>query len=738
MRIVGRTSFALLLALLMPAMTVVSCSTTSSLAEGELRLAENKIVVTNDPKYQASSLEPYLKQKANTYFIGKWNPFLYVYGWGNGSGNGWDKFCKKLGQAPVVMDSTLIGASVTNLKNHLEYQGYYDSEIVPSMSVKGKNVNMLYEVTLGKQFPLASIDVKVDDNPELESMISADSLNRTVKVGDYLSQETLEEESERISQYLRDNGYWGFTKNYFFYYADTTRIPGQADLFVRIRNHTRNESPTSDNPHIKYRIGNVSISAQRGSKIRQSYLESLNNIKTGDIYNEKVVNKTYERYSSVPLFNAVNVNLREVDSGVVDCRIRVVPGKIQGFKVNVEASTNSTGLIGIAPSLSYSHRNIFHGAETFTLGFKGNFQFSVKDKVRSNEFTANAGLSIPWSPRFFVKYEKVNIPRTELQASYSYQNRPEYSRHQVGGSYGASWNVARRLSFQINPVRAKGVWTTDMDPAFIEQIKDPYLLHSFKSHLDIGLTGNLYYTTSSEVNPKVSYFYTRFMFGASGNVLSMLNKTGIYPEDPLTNEKLILGVPYSQYLRGELQLVGNLKMGSSNQLALVGRLLMGAGYAYGNSITLPFEQLFYAGGASSLRGWQARSVGPGAAPRDSAWSIANQSGDMHLEANVELRFPIVWKLKGSVFMDAGNIWCLNVVDDVAGQRDPRSIFHFNDFIKTSALDWGAGLSLDFNVILVRFDLGMKLYDPREGSWRGPKQWFQQDGYVIQFGIGYPF
>ena len=63
---------------------LAACSTTRLIPEGESRLKDNNIRITNSQSYQASELEPYLKQKPNTYFIFGWNPFLDVYNWQNG------------------------------------------------------------------------------------------------------------------------------------------------------------------------------------------------------------------------------------------------------------------------------------------------------------------------------------------------------------------------------------------------------------------------------------------------------------------------------------------------------------------------------------------------------------------------------------------------------------------------------------------------------------------------------
>ena len=725
------------LALIAMMILAAGCSTTKLLSEDELRLAENKVVITNSNSYNPSSLTPYIKQKSNYYVFGKWHPGLYIYNWQNGKGGGWDRFCQKIGQAPVVFENGLVNKSVTSMLDHLKYQGYYDSQIETRTVVKNQNVRVEYYVTLGKQFPIRAIDYQVKDST-LASLMAADTSNYSVVPGDMLSEEQLEKESERLSKLFRNNGYWGFSKNYFFFYADTTTHRDEADLFVKLENYTRNENEDAAREHRQYTIGNVALMPQPGMRVRPKFLQNLNQLRPGELYSEEKINREYDRYASIPFFSSVNMMLREsdYDSTAVDCRILLQQARLQSLKLNLEGSFNSTGLFGITPSLSYSHKNIFGGGEVLSLGFRGNFQFMFRDPTRATELAVTTGLKIPWYPDFILRTPFVNLPQMDINFSYSYQHRPEYTRNIVTGAYGFNWNIAKKFYFQFQPVQLSAVNATRLDSTFIAGITDPYLKNSFRSHLDLGGSGTFYFSTNTSVNPKVTYFYTRFQYDVSGNMMSLLGKTGIFKKGE-RGENLIAGIPYAQYVRGEMQAVGTFRIGEMGQYALAVRALAGAGFAYGNSVSLPFEKLFYAGGASSMRGWRARAVGPGMAPRDTSFAIANQSGDMHLETNVEFRFPMFWKLQGAIFLDAGNVWNIGMEALDGESRDPLSLFSFKNLLRSTALAGGLGARVDFGLVLIRFDLGVKIYDPSLQEWMGINDW-AMGNYAFHFGIGYPF
>lgn len=715
-------------------MLAASCSTTRVLQDGEYRLARNKVNITNDPKFNPGTLDPYLKQRPNSYFILGWNPFLYVYNWSNGRGKAWDKFVQSIGVPPVVYEADMVDASIENISNRLTYLGYYNSKVDSHIKVRKKRVYVTYDVTLGKRFPISDIEIDLPEGGTFSEDFLADTSSMLIKPGDYLSEDILESESARAGASLKNMGYYDFNKNHFFFEADTLSIPDTAILKMSIREYTRNETPENSHPLRKYYFNNVTISYPQNLKIRENVLKELNTIRPGDLYSTTQVNNTYSRLSALRVFSSVNIGMTQVDTNLIDCQINLSQSKMQGFKVNLEASSNSTGLFGISPQLSYYHKNIFRGGEWLNLSFMGNFQFRFNDKVRSNEFGVSAGLSFPKFLLLPYKYFEGAIPRTDVNLSYNYQHRPEYTRNIISTSYGYNGNVKSRFFYQVYPVQLNVVRLFDLDEDFYKTLaNDPFLRNAYQNHFDLGSGGTLYYTTNAETIPKSTYSYARLQMDIAGNILSAFK--GLMAKDS-DGAGMIWNTPYSQFVRAELTLGHTWVWGRNDGQALATRFVAGAGHAYGNSHALPFEKHFYAGGASSLRGWQARTVGPGTSPRDKSFVIPNQTGDMRLEANLEYRFDMVWKLAGAVFVDAGNVWTLKESDLAANEG---SLFRWNDLGESIAANWGVGVRLNLDFLLLRIDLGLKVHDPaRTEKWMGPSEWFRRDGFALHFGVGYPF
>ena len=707
-----------------------SCSTTRVLPEGKYRLVSNKIKV-DGKQVRSSELAAYLAQKPQSSLLGL-SPSVSIYNWADTADTRWNRFLRKFGSAPVVFDPAQVESSIDHIGNHLEYIGYYGSAIRSEVEYKGKRAYVTYYVHPGQRYKIRSIAYELPDDEEFRKDFEMGQRRTTIKEGQFLSESALEEETERSAQFFRNRGYYGFSKSYYFAEADTLSSDGTAALTLAIRDYPRSGSPEQAQPHRKFRIGEVTLSYPAEIPIRTSVLEDLNILRPGMPYSERLVNAAYSRLSNLSVFNGVNVTMNPVSDDVVDCDIVLQNGSVQGFKANLEASINSTGLYGISPQLNYFHKNLFHGGELLNLGLKGNFQFKPQEAVRSTEFSISSTVRVPkligLPNRLF---RGSNLPHTDISLGFSYQDRPEYKRTMITTSFGYTGSFRRNFFYQFYPFQANIVRLFSISETFMDRLyTDPFLLNAYQDHFDMGVGGMLYYTTDASTIPKRSYRYGRLSFDLSGNVLSLFD--GMMPVNEW-GQRTIWQTPYSQYVKSELQLGQTLRFGDADDQALAFRFLIGAGHAYGNSSSIPFEKQFYSGGANSMRGWQARALGPGREePLTDYFLIPSQTGDLKIEANAEYRFPVTWKLEGALFADAGNIWVLNQSEVFAGQN-----FSFD----TIAGDWGFGLRLNLDFILVRIDLGMKVYEPCRPvgrRWIGPTDWLRRDNLAIHFGVGYPF
>lgn len=708
-----------------------SCSTTRVLEEGQYRLEENTVTIIGDQDLNSNEISNYIRQGDESGGLLGFNPFLYVYNWSRKDG-----LWHKLGTAPIVYDEGAVGTSITNITNRLRYLGYYDAKIDTATVKHRKKIRVEYIVTPGDRHLIEEIQYEIPEYEPFTVDFNADTafVSASLK-GNFLSEQLLEQETIRSASRMRDLGYYSLSRNNYSFEADT--VGGHTILKYRVREYERSQSASSAVPLNKYTVGKVSITIPEDLKFRKSVLKGLNTVKPGSFYSESSVATTYNRLSALKLFSGVAVEMTQTDSSKVDCSINLTRSPMQGFKVNLEGSSNSSGLMGISPQLSYFHKNIFHGGEWLTLGFNGDFQFKLNDDTKATEYGISAGVSFP---RFlglpYSMFRRSAIPRTEFNVAFNHQNRPEYTRNIVSINYGYSGTSRHNITYQLYPLRANFVKLYGLDAAFSKKLSNnPYMRYSYQDHLDAGISAVLYFNSSSEIVPKGNYHFRRLSIDLSGNVLSLFNN---WMSSNADGSYCIGGSPYAQYIRGEYSFGRTWRFGSKDGNAIATRFLAGAGYAYGNSSALPFEKQFYAGGASSMRGWQARALGPGFSEMDDAFIIPSQTGDLKLEMNLEYRFRAFWKLEGALFVDLGNVWNLQYENTPAGKQ---GAFIINDFYNSLAADWGTGIRINLDFILLRIDFGMKLLDPsrEEGNrFVKPSGWLRRSGNAFHFGIGYPF
>ena len=108
-----------------------------------------------------------------------------------------------------------------------------------------------------------------------------------------------------------------------------------------------------------------------------------------------------------------------------------------------------------------------------------------------------------------------------------------------------------------------------------------------------------------------------------------------------------------------------------------------------------------------------------------------------MEANIEYRFDLFWKIEGAAFIDAGNVWTMKT--NKGNDPESSSVFTWKNFGRSIAMNWGVGVRADFGFLVLRVDWGMKIHDPaRDRRWVNPSQWIRRDGCAVHFGVGYPF
>ncbi len=377
---------------------------------------------------------------------------------------------------------------------------------------------------------------------------------------------------------------------------------------------------------------------------------------------------------------------------------------------------------------------------------------SFQKNIGLDKQALNSILGYNWTPSEFINH---NIELLNIQ--YVRNVNPERFFNVYSNTYNDLNRIAIKDNIPVNPIyfNGDGNLTTPIEATegnisgttgFTDDVLDGTIpvtsngltqedFNDVKSinEREIRLTeNNLILSTNYTFNKNNrngitdnNFYQFRFKLESAGNLLSALSS--IVPFNEKDDQLLVFNVPFSQYIKTELDYVKYWDLSRSNVVAARG--FLGIAIPYGNSNNIPFVRSYFGGGSNDNRAWFPYSLGPGSTSAVNDFNEAN----FKLALNLEYRFPIAGNLNGAIFADAGNIW--NVFDDV---EDPAATFNGLSSLKDIALGTGFGLRYDFTYFLFRLDLGFKTYNPAEVQ---SKRWFRDYNFansVLQLGINYPF
>lgn len=758
------------------ALSVLSCSSTRHVPQGKYLLDNVDIEIVDNKNIKSSNLRNYLKQTHNHKVLGGMKLQLMVYNVsGKDSTNWFNKWIRKIGDAPVIYDSTLTYASAVQLKKALHNRGYVHSrvEIDTFPRPDKKKMKVKYTVYPGQPHYISTISYNIPDD-SIRKIIMNDSLSVLFNKNDNFNRDTLELERQRITKLLRNKGYYAFNKDYITYTADTAAGEYNVNLVMNVQPPYKNEKMPFYDRHRPFYIRNVRFVTNynpllmhnedkyyakdtvdyKGLQIyygedrylRPGVIEENCFITPGQPYKESSTEKTYEAFSRLGILKFVNINYNvfgEFDGKIwLDVTVLMTKDKSQNVSMSLEG-TNSEGDLGFGVGASYQHRNVGHGSEILTTKFKASYESISGDLsglINDNytEYAFDLGVMFPKFKFPFLKkdFKQKVLASTELAVSFNYQQRPEYTRVIAGAGWRYHWSRGHKTRQTLDLIDINYVYLPKSKQNFLDSIANPLLRYAYEDHFIMRL-GYMYYHTNKYQEDLFkrrfqSDFYTlRLGAEIAGNLLYA--GSNIFGQKKVDGAYEVFGIEYSQYFKAEVDYSYTHRFNTRHMIAFHAGL--GAGVPYGNSRVLPFEKRFYSGGANSVRGWSVRTLGPGSyVGNNSVTNFINQCGDIRLDLNLEYRAKLFWVLELGLFVDAGNIWTIRDYEN-----QPGGVFKFDRFYKEIAAAYGLGIRFDFTYFLLRLDLGMKAYNPAAGSEHWPifhPNWKRDS--ALHFSVGYPF
>lgn len=768
-----------------------SCSTTRRLQPDQYLLVRNEVEIVapealpRSERIDRSELSEYIRQRPNKRIFGL-PVYLWIYNLSKPEKQNWTK---RIGEAPVVYDPLQARQSINSISNYLWARGFVNNSVDWRADTLGRKVRVRYDALLRTPYRLGEVTWAFQD-AFLEPIVRQDSARTLLHTGDIFDADVIQQERDRIAKSLKNQGYFNFSFNNITPVADSVSHPGTIDLRMVVRQRQAGTDaagePVWENNTV-YRIRDIYVESDydpdlafrdpgyaerldtleergirflyRGSQnIRPDVLIQAINLYPNDLYDVEQVNRAYDNLTRLNYFRSVNILFTEAADttaglisfvggdgasgnltreGYLTCHIRCTAGDKMGVTANVEG-TGTSSYYGILSTVGYQNRNVLRGVEMLDFSVTVGYEFMrVKGRKNSLELGGSVGMTFPRfvAPLRIDRYHRMNQVKTRVELSVNSQNRPFYDRFLTSASFGYSWTNNRYGSFSLRPIDITVVKMNRLDDGFFTEIQNEYLRRSYISQLIAGISGSYIYNTQlkGDARNTRNTFRLRVNAETNGNLLHLASPLiGLKKEGQ--EHYTLFGIQYAQYARSDLDMSYHMPTGAKTSVAT--RFFIGAALPYGNSTEIPFERLFYAGGPNSMRGWQARTLGPGNASFDAdTLRYPIQQGNFRLEANLEYRFPVYRVLQGAVFVDVGNVW------RIGGRSEgvpPETRFRFDRFYKQLGVSGGLGARFDFNFFIFRVDWGLQLHNPNRMAGDRWIRHLTLRQSAFSFNVGLPF
>ena len=748
---------------------VTSCNNTKYLPKNESLYIGAKINVKapelkkGQRKAIKTQLAALTRPKPNTRILGL-RPKLWLW---NIGGNPKKKFSirkliKNLGEPPVVLSDVNLERNNSVLQNNLENNGYFNATVSGEISNKKRRATAIYNVVPGALYTINNVTFQADSS-DLQKAILRTRRRTLLKKNAPFDLEVVKTERIRIDERLKNLGFYFFSPDYLIMDIDSTIGNHKVDVFV----NTKRETPVEARK--RYRINDVVIyptyslnasgtdTSRKYGVLYQGYyvvdsskfykpklFQQAMQFNNGDVYNRREHNATLQRLINLGIFKFVKNRFEVTGDSLLNAYYYLTPLPKKSLRIEIGGNTKSNNLTGSQVTIGFTNRNALRGGEILNVNASVGSEVQVSGNYKGyNTFRlgAEANLAVP---RFIVPFIYVNpkggfVPRTNFQLGYEILTRQDlYTLNSFKGGLGYIWKESLQKEHTFYPISVQYVQPVKVTDLY-RKIRDGDSTLQKVIDTQFILGANYSYLMNQMTGPRIprNGLYFNGVVDVSGNIAGLVRNKVIKGGDTAR----IFGAPFSQYLKLETDFRYYRQLG--NESVWASRINTGIGFPYGNSDELPFIKQFFIGGNNSLRAFRSRSIGPGTflpTINPAVGFIPDQSGDIKLEVNTELRFKIFKPVYGALFVDAGNIWLYN-----ENKYKPGAKFS-KDFIKELAAGTGLGVRVDITILVLRLDAAFPIRKP----WLGENQrWvfneiaflspeWRKNNVIFNLAIGYPF
>jgi outer membrane protein assembly factor BamA len=683
------------------------------------------------------------------------------------------------GEPLAIYDTVLAVSTQKKMQKFLVSKGFFHGTVDFEVKANKKRISVIYRIDEGIPYTLDSLLLITGDTLVTQLINSTANLSK-LKRGDNYDTEKFDQEIIRIDNLMKDNGYFEFSRGLVEFAVDTT-ILGNRKIAIK----TIVNTPSKRGYHKVFKVDTVIFTTDANvpsTQLRRNHrnfnrvtyrffeeqyskkiLDRRLFIYPGDLYSKNKTFSTQRQLANLDMFKFVNINYDTTGNRFI---ANIFTSPLDRNQLTHEIGINVTAnqrVPGPFYDFNFKNRNTFGGLEILEfnghLGINGVASYSNEGAIaNSRELGGNLSLTLPdfvfpLGNNMKSKLGELN-PRTKFSIGYEFVNRIDFTRDNLNTQIKYFWQNGQRRTISKKPFARFTFTLADLNLINTRNISDEFqeeldeserLGTRFYRAFEPSFVSSMHLQSIFDFNQYGSYqknssFLRTFV--ESGGTLLNVYGTKFLEGDSLENYKFFkFNIDYRKHI--PLRFQGGI---------IAYRINAGVGVPYGDNKILPYEKNFFAGGSSSIRAWGPRRLGPGSySPINEETGDIDynfeQPGEIILEVSLEYRQKLVGFLDWALFFDAGNTWTLR--DDVADDgeiRRPGGKFE-GDFYKEIALGTGMGFRMDFTFLILRLDMGVKVYEPArpEGErWVLSKFKFggiegsTDNSVILNIGIGYPF
>ena len=783
------TRYAKLLILLVGIICLSACSTTKHVPDGDQLFTgltkieyknyvdDENFIATQEEVEAALATAPNGALFGSSYYRTPFPYGLWIWNYAYGSSGKIKKWLNKsFGKAPVLMSQVNPALRASVAQSVLRKNGYMHGQVSyeEKRQRNPKKMKIGYTVTLDTLFTIDTLSY-VNFPPQMQALIDSTQNEAQARKGDPFNVATLDAERTRLSQLFRNNGYYYYQSGYASYLADTFDVRNRAKLRLQLA-----DSLPEQALHPWY-VGNIRMQLRESS--RQQMTDSIGRrflkifygtgkkhapisprvilrdlkLRPRRLFSYADYSESIQKINGTGVFSSVDLQFTPRDRDTLDLTLNCTFDKPWDVYLETNFVNRTIGRMGPEIKLGFTRRNAFRGGEKLDVNLHGSYEWqtsSQESNMSTYQYGADASIEFPRIIAPFFGGNRIRrdkqgrpirrrrfytTPSTIAKVSTDIIHRPEYYKmHVNSGEWTYQWQTSAQSRHEFSPLTVKYQFMNSHTDAFDTLVYyNPYLAVTMQDYFIPEMRYTYTYTSpAAKLNP-IRWETT---LSEAGNVVSLcyLLKGNDWNE----KDKKLFKNPYSQFLKLETDFTKTWRLNSTS--TLVGHINAGYIWMYGNSDWVPNSEMFYVGGANSIRAFSVRGVGPGAVQSfgQHAFDYLFRNGTIKFVWNLEYRTQLFGNLSGALFLDAGNVWMPS--DDHYDDPDMERIFspgnfHLSNFFREQALGTGLGLRYDLSFLIIRLDWGLALHLPYD---TGKSGYFNIDGFkgnnTLHFAIGYPF